>query len=367
MSLIVVIEDETGTRMLIAAVLQKDGHDVIEAENGAVGLQAIARHKPDLVMSDIEMPQMSGLDVLTAMRADEALAEIPVILLTSQAERSQMRAGMISGADDYITKPFRPAELREAVMAQLGRISARQAIHNMATEKALDQQKVALDDLYAEQFGSQYGARMNDDDLAPDERHANATLLAVQIDSYPQMAHRLSGSELSEVVRSFYGFASDSINLFGAHHVEFDGAGMVAVFTEQQNTASVTHGLRAVKAGFGVLDAANRARQLIAQKFSGRSLVEFTVSIGLDSGPVSLARMKDALGTGKSHTVIVGETLVSVRALLPQFAQRKWLVGGTVQALRTMTGSIRVGKRDQIMMPGRSMPVDAGEITELIS
>lgn len=366
MSIIVAIEDDIGTRMLIAAVLKKDGHEVIEAENGALGLQAIARNRPDLVVSDIEMPQMSGLDVLAAMRADSDLAEIPVILLTSLSERNHMRAGMTGGADDYITKPFRPAELREAVAAQLGRLAARQAIHNIATEQALDQQKVALDELYMEQFGTQYGSRMNDDDLAPDEKHANATLLAVQIDSYSQLAQRLSNAELSDLVRSFYGAASDSINLFSAHHVEFDGSGMVAMFTEGHDTASVTHGLRAVKAAFGVVDAAKRTRQMLAQKFAGRVIGEFSVTLALDSGPVSLARMKDALGTGRTHTVMVGETLARVRALVSLFAQRRWQVAGTAQALRTMSGGIRVGRREQIMLPGNTVAIDAGEINELV-
>ncbi len=367
MSIIVAIEDDLGTRMLIAAVLKKDGHEVIEADNGAAGLQAIIRNKPDLVVSDIEMPQMSGLEVLAAMRADADLAEVPVILLTSLSERTHMRAGMTGGADDYITKPFRPAELREAVTAQLGRLAARQVIQNMATEQALDQQKLALDELYAEQFGNEYGSRMNDDDLEPDEKHANATLLAVQIDTYGQLAKRLSNAELSDLVRSFYGAASDSINLFSAHHVEFDGAGMVAMFVEGKDTASVTHGLRGVKAAFGVVDAAKRTRHLMAKKFAGREVGEFSVTVALDGGPVSLARLKDALGTGRSHTVIVGETQSRVRALVAPFSQRRWAVGATVQALRTMSGGIRGGRRDQIALPGQAVAIDAGEITELIA
>ena len=136
MALIVLMEDDAATRMLVASVLKKDGHNVLSTDNGVEGLSLTRTHKPDLIISDIQMPVMDGFAMLQALRADAALAEIPVILLTSLQERAHMRIGMTSGADDYITKPFRPGELREAAAAQLNRREMRAAAQASAINSA---------------------------------------------------------------------------------------------------------------------------------------------------------------------------------------------------------------------------------------
>jgi DNA-binding response OmpR family regulator len=366
MSKIVAIEDDVGTRMLIAALLKKDGHTVLEADNGIAGLKLVADAKPDLVVSDVEMPQMDGLQMLANMRADPELAEIPVILLTSLDGRSAMRAGMTGGADDYITKPFRPVELREAVMAQLQRVATRQTLHQIATQEALEQQKLALDEMYMAQYSSKFGSQLTMEPTGKDERFANATLMAVNIESYAKLAARLSNTELTDVVRHFYAAASDGMNLFSPHHVEFDGAGMVALFVAKDDSDSVNHALRAAKAAFGVIDAAGAADQRMKRSLGDRVAGDLVVNVALDSGPVSLTRVTDALGSGRSHTVLVGETLVTTKALLQPFALRQWKVAGTVQALRSMSGGIRMGRRDMITLPGKSVPLDAGEIAGMV-
>jgi DNA-binding response OmpR family regulator len=121
MALIVLMEDDAATRMMVASVLRKDGHEVFPAEDGAAGLKLVRELYPELVISDVQMPVLNGFDMLAALRLDSAIAGTPVVLLTSLQERAHMRIGMTTGADDYITKPFRPAELREAVAAQLNK------------------------------------------------------------------------------------------------------------------------------------------------------------------------------------------------------------------------------------------------------
>lgn len=119
MAVIVVMEDDAGTRTLIASVLRKEGHEVVSAEDAAKGLALLEARPPDLIISDVQMPGINGFEMLASVRRHPRLSGIPVILLTSLHERVHMRIGMTAGADDYITKPFRPAELREAVNAQL--------------------------------------------------------------------------------------------------------------------------------------------------------------------------------------------------------------------------------------------------------
>ena len=89
--------------------------------DGAAAVDACREHKPDLAVLDVMMPGMSGLDAIRVIRSDEAMADIPVILLTARAQESDVETGFDSGADDYITKPFSPRELASRVQALLAR------------------------------------------------------------------------------------------------------------------------------------------------------------------------------------------------------------------------------------------------------
>ena len=121
MALIVAIDDDETIRELIAAALRFEGYKVLQANNGAAGLAMVRAHRPDLVVSDVNMPEMDGFAMLHALRADPLIQATPVILLTSLQEREHVRSGMTSGADDYLTKPIVFDELRESAAAQLNK------------------------------------------------------------------------------------------------------------------------------------------------------------------------------------------------------------------------------------------------------
>ena len=112
MALIVLMEDDLTTVKLITEVLKKAGHQVLSADNGIDGLALVHLHKPQLVISDVQMPRMDGLTMLATLRDDPDISATPVVLLTFLDDRSDMRMAMVSGADDYITKPFRFKEWR---------------------------------------------------------------------------------------------------------------------------------------------------------------------------------------------------------------------------------------------------------------
>lgn len=118
---ILIIEDERPLRKLIAGALNAEGYLAIEAANGIDGVELAFAELPDLIVTDIEMPQMDGLTVLTWLRNDPATAAIPVILTTGYSGKVPMRIGMSSGADDYLPKPFKLDELLTAVKTRLQR------------------------------------------------------------------------------------------------------------------------------------------------------------------------------------------------------------------------------------------------------
>ena len=178
MALIVVMEDDAGTRMLIASVLRKDGHEVLTAENGEQGLGLVKTKRPDLVISDVQMPLLNGFQMLSAVRQDASIAATPVILLTSLQERAHMRIGMNTGADDYITKPFRPAELREAAAAQLNKRVMQATLQGMAVDAAvqaaLQKQKDQLARLYEQRLAAELSERWPSGDGAEDDEKFSA-------------------------------------------------------------------------------------------------------------------------------------------------------------------------------------------------
>jgi DNA-binding response OmpR family regulator len=118
---ILVIDDKEDIRTLIKAVLGNFGFNVIEAENGQIGVQILRDQRLDLVVCDINMPGMDGYQTLGAVRESASTAPIPFILMTGLVSRDGFRRGMANGADDYLVKPFTTDELIDAVMSRLSR------------------------------------------------------------------------------------------------------------------------------------------------------------------------------------------------------------------------------------------------------
>lgn len=107
MPLIVCVEDEAGIRELFVEELTDAGYDVIEAENGKQGLEVILEHRPDLVLSDWLMPEMSGGELLTALRHEHpGFAELPFVLVSAFADKTQVDPSQGIAADAYLSKPI---------------------------------------------------------------------------------------------------------------------------------------------------------------------------------------------------------------------------------------------------------------------
>ena len=118
---ILVIEDEEDILALIHYNLVKDGYRVSCAGTGEAGLQLARRERPDLILLDLMLPGIDGLEVCRALRKDEATLNIPVVMITARGEEADIVAGLEMGADDYVTKPFSPRVLISRVRAVLRR------------------------------------------------------------------------------------------------------------------------------------------------------------------------------------------------------------------------------------------------------
>ncbi len=112
-SKLVIADDEADIRRLIVFLLRS--YDLYEAQNGKRTLELIREVQPDLALLDVMMPEMSGLEVLDAMRADMLTASIPVILISAKGQAAEIEQGLRSGATHYVVKPFESQSLRTCV------------------------------------------------------------------------------------------------------------------------------------------------------------------------------------------------------------------------------------------------------------
>ena len=116
---ILIIEDELHIVKLVRAYLEQSGYEVLTAVDGAEGLRMARQEQPDLIILDLMLPEMDGMDVCQAVRRD---SDVPIIMLTARIEEIDKLLGLGLGADDYITKPFSPRELVARVRAVLRRV-----------------------------------------------------------------------------------------------------------------------------------------------------------------------------------------------------------------------------------------------------
>jgi putative two-component system response regulator len=118
---VLVADDTESVRALFRKLLMAEGHDVIAVPDGAEALDAVEKHHPDIVLLDVQMPRVGGLEVCRRLKSDPATRLTPVVLVTGQADMSDRIKGIEAGADEFLTKPVHPHELRARV-ASLSRM-----------------------------------------------------------------------------------------------------------------------------------------------------------------------------------------------------------------------------------------------------
>ncbi|MDZ4672126.1 MAG: response regulator [Phototrophicales bacterium] len=140
MTKILVIEDADTLRNDVVEMLSFEGYTVFDAENGLIGVEKALAELPDLIICDIMMPELDGYGVLERLRKEAKTATIPFIFMTARTERSDIRTGMIQGADDYLTKPFNSDELISTINTRL----TKQQVHEMVTEEKFQQLRESI-------------------------------------------------------------------------------------------------------------------------------------------------------------------------------------------------------------------------------
>lgn len=112
---ILIADDELRLRKVVALHLKKAGFNVLEAGNGQQAVEVAKEHKPNIIILDVMMPKMTGLEACSIIKNDDKLKQTPVILLTAMAEAGDIEKGKAVGAEFYLTKPFSPKQLIDMI------------------------------------------------------------------------------------------------------------------------------------------------------------------------------------------------------------------------------------------------------------
>jgi DNA-binding response OmpR family regulator len=124
MAHILVAEDERDIRELVMFTLQFAGHKVTQAQNGEMAVELAQQVIPDLILTDVRMPKMTGYEVCRALKQIDSVKHIPVVILSAKGQDDEIETGKAAGAIDYILKPFDMAELQQRVNEILSKIGA---------------------------------------------------------------------------------------------------------------------------------------------------------------------------------------------------------------------------------------------------
>ena len=338
MAVVLLIEDDDSQRFVAAFALKKAGHVVHEAPDGPSGLLSARDLLPQAIVCDVMMPGMTGYEVVEALRKDPALAQTPIVLLTAMSDRKHMRQGMTAGADDYLTKPYKPDELCEAVRAVMARRDSQQeAFLNSMTyvvEDALQEQKEHLGRRYEQQLADQVNARWTRKaDASGDVFYAEALLLQADLLGGEQRAGE-SPQDLAERVKRAHQQARDTLYLFGANHVLPFAGDLLGVFAGDEASLTTTPESRAMRAAFALVKSAGPDAQ---------------PAIGLARGSVALVAVHDALHGDQGHSVVPGETVSCVGALRDHARGNGWRVAASDALAEALQDHAQIGRRGTTM------------------
>lgn len=370
MAKVIVVDDDLGTRLLIAGVLKKAGHEVVLAEDGLQGLEAIRLHKPALVVSDVEMPNLDGFSMLAAVREEPAIGDTAIIMLTSLDDRAHLRMGMLSGADDFLGKPVDATELLDSVAVQLARVAKRSEEQGRLLKVAKDQ----LFSLYEKRVGREAGERwpVTGSALPSDVTLASASLLFMDIANFASFSERLSTEQATSITRNLYSNTGDTAHLFGARHLQFVGDGLLAIFADEAAPTAASagkpealeapHGVRNVRAARGMISAVARCQSFITQTFTGIHLPALQTCMALHCGSVVLTRLADPIFGGANQVTPVGDAVTAVMQVQKQALRQGWQMAVTEAMQDAVPGLLRTDSPWEFELRGRSKPLIASRV-----
>jgi adenylate cyclase len=326
---LLVADDNKVNRLLLIRNLEQQGHRVSTAENGAVALDMLRREHFDLLLLDMEMPEMDGFQVMEQLRADRVLRELPVIVTSSLEGVSNVVRCIELGAEDYLPKPLNPILLKARVSSSLEEKHLRDQQKEMIKRFATS--AVAQD---LQQSGFSLGGRRVD-----------ATVMFADIRGFTSMTESESPEEIIELLNNYYTLMFDAISTHGGVVNQMIGDGLMAIFGAPLPLAEPA------------LSAANAARDMIEliNLYNAERSASFKSHIRIGIGIASGQVIAGYTGTQDRATyTCVGDT-VNLAARLEAHTKgvgHPVLVDGDTQA--RLAGRLELTQLEPVQFKGKS-------------
>jgi len=259
---LLVVDDNRVNRILLARSLEQEGHRVETAENGKDGLEKLRTQPFDLVLLDIEMPEMDGYQVLEACLNDTDLRNVPIIMTSSMDELDSVVKCIELGAEDYLNKPVNPVLLRARINASLEkkrlRDEQRKLFRTFATEEVAEELL---------RSGFSLGGK-----------YINGSALFTDIRSFTTLAESQDPADTIDLLNKYYALMFEAITGNGGMVNQMLGDGIMAIFGAP--TAQEDHAERAVRAALEMVDLIESFNQ--QQTLEGKSQIK--IGVGIASG-----------------------------------------------------------------------------------
>ena len=364
MTQILIVEDDDAIRNNIIRLLKLEGYDIVSAINGRLGLERAREVRPDVVISDVSMPEMDGVELLEQIRADRNLAATSVMLLTALDDRASMRRGMTAGADDYLAKPFTRVELLEALQGLLkkkGRIE--ETIESAVKAREDHLRRAFTESLGGRALADKFGLEAPQGAVA--DQVVEAIVLFSDIRNFTSLAEKLSSSEVAELLTEYFERTCEPVLKNGGRHLKFIGDGLMSVFADTLSGGSpLPAARRAVSAALGMALSTHEFRGWLDKRFENRGLPPFAIGVGLHAGEVTICRLGSV---HNKETTPIGDTVNVAARLEGASKELGWTVVASNAVLASAGEGIQTGGMTSLSVRGRNVFIDVAEITGLVT
>lgn len=355
---ILVVEDEASIRLNLTLMLKGEGYELDSAENGRAGIEHAKSFAPDLIISDVMMPELDGFGMLDALRGDPRFADTPFIFLTALNDKTSMRRGMNLGADDFLNKPFTREELIDAVNSRLKKYE------NAA--RSLAERLIAGNDELKRWYRESISGANAERPLTFAEtagltgKMTEATVLFADVRNFTTYSERLTAGQIAELLNAYFEAVCQPIVRNGGRIAKLIGDGIMVVFEPREEDGEDNHARRAVRAGLGIVLAANAFGGWFKRHFDLSGLPDFATGVGIHTGELMEVRIGPP---GAEDLTVVGDSVNVASRLEGQTKELGWPVVASTATISMAGSLVSTGESRLLELRGRHIPVEALEVT----
>lgn len=290
---ILIVDDDPLNRRLLAKSLENDGHRTTQFDNGFAALAAIKEDQPDLVLLDVEMPGLDGIEVLERIKGDDELRHVPVIMISGIEDTASIVRCIEAGAEDFLPKPFDPVILRARIASGLNR----KRLRDLERDRVRDVFTRFLPEPIAAEILARSGGQASIGAV-----RVWATVMFIDLRGFTTFAESRPVEQVIDVLNRFLGTMGDAVLDHGGTLVAYLGDGLMAAFGAP--IEGLDHADRAVAAAREM--AGDRLRDFNDWLHADGNGEGFRMGIGLNSGRV----MSGTLGSERRiEYAVIGDTV----------------------------------------------------------